>query len=70
MAKKTYKQIIFTENHDIFTTPMSFAHIAAMYVSSWIRDAVIQDRDRDRDETLGLRERDFENSVSKYSPLL
>ena len=43
-------------------------------VSSWIRDAVI--RDRNQDKTLGSRDRDFEKrvsrclDVSKYPPLL
>ena len=30
MARKMYKQPIFTKIRDIFTTPVSFAHIAAM----------------------------------------
>ena len=30
MAKNIYKQLIFTKNYDIFTTPVSFNHIAAM----------------------------------------
>ena len=59
---KTYKQPIFTNNQGIYSTCELRPH--RCNVSSWIRDAVI--RDRDRYEILGSRDRDFEKRVSRH----
>ena len=65
MTKKRTNKSIFTKNDDIriYSTYKLCRH--RCNVSTWIRDTVI----RDRDETLGSRDRDFKKRVLRYPPL-
>ena len=64
MPKKRTNNLFFTKNRDIFTATVSFAHIAAMsqpgFKTEW------SETETKRDETLGLRDRDFKKRVSRH----